>query len=236
MQALKNDLSNRKQEAKLLLDFIRCIDENPEAFKKLSSNTLTVKTSIKANILLMLYNAVEATVNGCLVQVHENIVNQNVHYCDLNNNLRSLVAMYYEKDIIEAKNVENRVEANLKFLDLFIGKELFVLKYKEFSKHQLFSGNLDFKEIKKVLKKYGIELLDEDKCTVLRNIKDNRNYLAHGERSFEDVGRDFTVPRLDDIFEKTFRFLEILVGKVDDYILHKRYLRTQSSMIMPDEQ
>ena len=41
---------------------------------------------------------------------------------------------------------------------------------------------------------------------------------------------------LDDIFEKTFRFLEILVGKVDDYILHKRYLRTQSSMIMPDEQ
>lgn len=202
--------------------FVKYLDEDFAPEGDCSFNYLTVKTSMKANIVMMLYNAVESTVGQCLEKVHEKINARNLNYNDLSEHLRKLMAVYYGHSIDKSKTVDTAMEYVLQFSDFVNGNTNVAISYEELTKkYQLYSGNLDAREIINVLKKYGISF--EQRCSELKTIKDYRNKLAHGEESFEEIGRTLTVQQLEEMKKRTFEYLEKMIEEITRYLDEEKF-------------
>jgi hypothetical protein len=183
---------------------------------------ITVTTSLKASVVLMLYNAVESTVTKSLERMHEILIHKNLKFDDCNENLKELVAVYYEKAKDKSPNIHNKIPFILRFYDYIRSMHSFELSYKELSKfYSLYSGNLDSKSIISILGKYGVGF--QEKTSELRTIKKNRNSLAHGEQTFEEVGRDLPTPQLESMKVKTFEYLEKMIDVIEKYINNEEF-------------
>lgn len=222
MRNIKRELLIRKEEAHSLIQFAEYLTEDFLLPEEEEYNIVTVRTSIKANIIIMLYNAVESTLTKSLERVHEKIGESQLRYSDLNNELRMILAVYYGHSMEKSANVNRTMEYALKLADFINGNVCFNISYNELAqKYPMYSGNLDTREIINVLKKYGITY--EERCSELKTIKDNRNKLAHGEDSFEEIGRNLSIPQLREMYNKTFGYLEKMVEEIDNYLLDERY-------------
>jgi hypothetical protein len=67
-------------------------------------------------------------------------------------------------------------------------------------------------------------LTPNNKSDELLTVKTHRNDLAHGNKSFADVGRDFDLVRLKNIQAEVLLFLGELLANVADYITTRAYL------------
>ena len=224
MNNTKRELSIRKDEATSLLMFVKYLDEKFIPPDDCMYDYMTVKTSMKANIIMMLYNAVESTVSQCLEKVHDRINANNLKYEDLSDNIKKLIAVYYGHSIDQANNVDNAMEYVLRFSDFINGNVNISISYEELTKkYQMYSGNLDTREILNVLKKYGINF--EQRCSELKTIKDYRNKLAHGEESFEEIGRTLSVQQLQEMENRTFEYLETMITEITKYLDEEKFKR-----------
>lgn len=220
MISVKNDLADRKAETENLIKFIFFLENNSPMTTGI--DVLRLNTSIKANTVLMLYNAVEATVTSCLNKVHAVINLEHIKFNELTNEMKKLFAMYYGSSIDKAGTLSNEMDYVLLFVDLLQSEQCINITYKELSdNYQLYSGNLDSKEIKSVLSKYGIDF--QEACSELQTIKKDRNILAHGEQSFEELGRRLSKEQLQVMCNKTFVYLEQMIDEISDYLSEKRY-------------
>lgn len=97
-----------------------------------------------------------------------------------------------------------------------------------FERERIFSGNVDAKLIKKTAEKYGFSHFTD--CSKTKNgknllvVKVNRNDLAHGIKSFEEVGRDKTIEELLEIKEEVVEYLRQILKNIEDYLDNKEYL------------
>jgi hypothetical protein len=58
----------------------------------------------------------------------------------------------------------------------------------------------------------------------LVTIKTNRNDLAHGFKSFAEVGRDKTADDLLEIKSKVTKYLKQILQNIEQYLSNKEYL------------
>ena len=224
MQSIKEELSIRVEEINSVINLLQLMEGGQIESRSGTTNFITVKTSMKAGIILMLYNAVESTVTKCLERIHEELIYQNLMFDDCNDNLKQLVVVYYENVKSKVTDIHNEAPYILKFHEYVTGNRGFGLTYQQMSKfYSLYSGNLDSREIKTVLDKYGIDF--QERISELKTIKDRRNQLAHGELSFEEVGRGLSLQQLDHMRETTFSYLEKIVDEIKKYIEGKQYKR-----------
>lgn len=166
----KEDLQSRKDETEQLLELVLFFEESFVKPEGATFDLTRVKTSIKANIVLMLYNAVESTVTNALTGIHKHITEDSVNYGHMIPEIKKLLGVYYGYSIEKSKDMPQKIDNILAFLDIFSETNCFSIPYKDFSEsYQLYSGNLDAREIIKVLEKYGIQF--NEKCSELYTIK-----------------------------------------------------------------
>jgi hypothetical protein len=55
-------------------------------------------------------------------------------------------------------------------------------------------------------------------------VRENRNDLAHGIKSFEEVGRDKTIEELIGIKEELVEYLRQILENIQDYLEKQEYL------------
>lgn len=186
-----------------------------------------VSSILKSSANLQLYNLVESTVSNCLVEIHGSFTNDSLQYSNLSDDIQKLwVEFHY--DYFKKTSNEKEVLHNLKILiDTWVMNSLPInLTYKEFTKYNQggnFSGNLDYKEIRKLSEKYGIDF--DIRCDEIGSVKYRRNKLAHGEVSFEEQGRSDTIEYMIVLKEKTVDYLTKFIQAVDDYITNAKYRR-----------
>jgi hypothetical protein len=94
---------------------------------------------------------------------------------------------------------------------------------------KLFSGNLDAKRIKETAEKYGFSYQTNprktDNGSDLLKIKTNRNDLAHGFKSFEKVGQDYTADDLLKMQKRVIHYLKTILQNIETYIYNQEYLK-----------
>ena len=90
------------------------------------------------------------------------------------------------------------------------------------------------------LKKFGVVSKTEDDKPhshltdrALQMVKTKRNELAHGEISFTDLGREFSVTPLEDAALAVFETLQKIASEVNLYLHNQRYL---AQPVVPVEQ
>lgn len=89
----------------------------------------------------------------------------------------------------------------------------------------LFSGNVDARKIRDTATEYGFSHLTDYAKTGhgldLLIIKSNRNDLAHGYKSFAEVGKEETADELLEIKKKTVSYLREILQNIEQYLSKK---------------
>ena len=96
-----------------------------------------------------------------------------------------------------------------------------------FEREKLFSENVDAKKIKKIADKYGFSCLTNAQKTKngenLLVVKSNRNDLAHGIKSFEEVGGDQAIEQLLKIKKEVVEYLRQILVNIRVYLDNEEY-------------
>lgn len=167
--------------------------------------------SIKASIILCMYNILESTVSDLLIDLHDRLID--VDYVRYSDSIKKIYEEYFKKN----KNIsfEEVFEAGVKFPE-----------FKDFSQLiQPYSGNLDFRKIKEVFKKYGFKVSQEltsNTYESIQKIKNFRNKLAHGEILFASCGQ-FTSREIEELFECLKIVLSALIKDYEKFLQLRGY-------------
>jgi len=171
--------------------------------------------TLKANGFLLLYNLVESTMRNAIEAIFEKLKNQRVSFDQLKRKIK----------VIVLQNLKNRSPDQICWTINELSTDIITAT---FEREKLFSGNVDAREIKKIADKYGFSCQTNAQNTKngenLLVVKSNRNDLAHGIKSFEEVGRDKTIEELLKIKEEVVEYLRQILENIRDYLDNEEYL------------
>ncbi len=218
MIAVQTDFMTRADEVNRYFQFLREFDKGRVAFSALPNGQTSMSSTdqaalfktLKANGFLLLYNLVESTVKNAIEAIFDEFKTQGVSFDACREEVRKIVLTNLRRH-----NVEKIVPAlSAISVDVVVAT---------FRKRELFSGNVDARRIREVADDYGFRR-PQAKSNELLTVKDNRNDLAHGDKSFAEVGRDYDVERLEKIKSEVVTFLEELLENIAEYITTGSYL------------
>ena len=182
---------------------------------KIQSLNPELAKTLKANGFLLLYNLVESTMRNAIVAIFDEFKNQAISFDQLKPEIKMIVI----------QNLKNR---SPKKINLQINQISIDIITATFEREELFSGNVDARLIKEIAEKYGFSYQTDFAKTKngqnLVVIKRNRNDLAHGIKSFEDVGRDQTIEELLEIKDEVIEYLRQILENIKTYLDNQEYL------------
>ena len=202
MDRLEKLFRARYSEIKELVDKLSKDENNP-----LSTNPTI--TTLKATLFLLYYNLIESIVYATFEAIFDEVLTN----CQSFSSLSPCVQKQYKK-----YDKENNIPET----------ELLRLDLKQYSgRVTLFSGNLDARSIRKLFHDWGINsdfhAAGEEK---LLDIKSYRNALAHGERAFKEVGRNYTMRDMNEYSQVLYTYMSSLLLNVRYFLDNKQYLVT----------
>lgn len=224
-------LDERASELDTYFRFVEVIEKDvPQLFFPLKRTHRTrpidesVVKILKANCFLLLYNVVEATVREGFLEIYRSIENEGCSVRALGPNMRSLWmdAQFRRVKPTTATPDSYRVVAKdmlQTVLDDLLAKlDVTALKME---------GNLDAAQIRKICDAHGVSHRTPRWAKGGQNllvIKQQRNGLAHGNRSFVECGRDFTMTDLIGIKRETVLYLRAILRNMARYTRRKAFL------------
>ena len=219
MIAVKNDFNRRKQEINLYFNFLEKIlthDYITWSSTDRERVSIDFRGIVKANIFLMLYNLAESSISGAIEQIHLSIKNDTtVSFDNIKDGIKTKLIKYLknkksaEKFILEVNNISFDIITSC------------------FDKKTVFSGNTDREEIIKLARHYGFSFDSDYSKTKhgekLLTIKNHRNELAHGDVSFQEIGKEYTLSDIEEYKNEVIAYLEQIILNIELYINNKEY-------------
>ncbi|MDD2386788.1 MAG: MAE_28990/MAE_18760 family HEPN-like nuclease [Bacteroidales bacterium] len=227
MDNTKLDFENRKLEIENYFKFLLIFDDDNTVIQYKKDSEVVVEKiqpqfqiTLIANAFLILYNLIEATVRNSIIEIYTKVEDDELSFDKLSHNLQK----------IWIKQTTNKLKENhfkhetLRDYVLSLAKNILQKETIKLVKDKMdFSGNLDADEIRKLADKIGFEKAVNGRNLV--KIKDKRNRLAHGEQTFYDVGKDFSVGDLNDFKNETFAYLSSIMNNIEKFIIDKNYTK-----------
>lgn len=225
MFSVEQDMRLRLSEAQDLINLINEIE-----LGRVTSPQRINTPVLRSSVVLSLYNIIESTITQTLTKIHNEINASKVNYNNLSKEIKDLALIYFYKHKSKRNDIHESIDVLHHTVDLIRGKGFFNIPYNEMiESYQLYSGNLDSRIIRKVMKKYGV-VISESHGTRLHAIKNGRNTLAHGNKSFEEFGRDMVVPTLNIYLSDVDCFLSEVITSTRDFIRDKKYRRQRNPL------
>jgi hypothetical protein len=221
MQSILDDLEYKKQELEGYLDLIDYLDSSNLLLND-KNNLFTVNSSLvktaKGTVYLVLYNLIEATMRDAVLVIHDKITANSAKFDNLRVELQHKVLLRARKDKIDLKTMLQNMNGNIAA----------TFHKASLNSKDLFSGNIDTDEIKKVGGTYGFSCNTDysqtkhgkDLTTVMRN----RNDLAHGNKTFSSVGSEKSAPELRQLSNEVIAYIYEISDNMQDCIDNKTYL------------
>lgn len=217
MTTVQQDFQNRVAEIEAYFDFVSRVDAG-DTMLVASSDGLPaypavarddLQKTFRASAILLLYNLMESTVTNAVEAIFDEFSTQGIHFNDCRAEVRRVVLTNLKQhnpgDILP--------ELQQLSTDIII---------KTFKKDKIVSGNVDARRIKDLSDEYGIHHPAADGNDLL-TVKTSRNDLAHGSKSFAEVGRTFTIADIIRIKDKVIAYLTAMLTNVTAYIQQQHY-------------
>lgn len=225
---LNDEYNQRVADVKAFYEVLKFLDAVETYKNKPIEDTNTSKSlmltrnmqkCLRAEAIIVLYNLIESTFSNCVFYVFDNIKDEKLHYENLISELRNV---WFREKIHSKLSLDKARKISKNIADT-LSSEL--MEFKELPSD--ISGNLDLRKIILLSEKIGISLgriPDVDRTgEILLSIKNKRNDLAHGNKSFSDVGSFLTYNELEDYKERTLDFLEFLIHKFQFFVSGKKF-------------
>lgn len=167
--------------------------------------------TLKATCYLLLYNLVESTMRNAVEAIFEELRACQISYDVCRSELREEIL----------KNFRKREPKKLlpKLMSLACD-----VVYETFERSETFSGNLDARTIRETAQRFGFPEPRGTDFWMLRTVKDLRNDLAHGVKSFADVGRNALLSDLEIARDQTVNILSETLQNIQTYLMSRQYL------------
>lgn len=249
MQTVIDDFADRKTEINKYFEFLEKLEKDYLILMPID-NSLPVYNIdgehikiFRANGFLILYNLIESTITNCIISIFDEIYSRRINnkvisYSDLTDKIKKywIKNKYKHDPAFKSSAIVNQFyeicELVTDILPLILTKDRFD-----------FGGNLTALKIKETAESLGVSLNMPHFKTylhgeVFKKIKDYRNELAHGDRSFTKIGNDVSyigdgndgIRGLGLIHFKnyTIEHLESFIDNIMDFIRNERYLLTSA--------
>ena len=222
MTTVQLDFQSRVAEIEAYLDFVSRVDAG-DTLLIASADALPAYSAaarddllrtFRASAILLIYNLMESTVTNAVEAIFDELRSQRVHFNDCRVEVRRVVLTHLKQ--------HNPGDILPELLQL--STDIII---KTFRKDKVVSGNVDARRIKDLSDEYGINHPAADGNDLL-TVKTTRNDLAHGSKSFAEVGRTFTVSDIVRIKDKVIAYLTALLSNVASYI-HDQDYRTSAA-------
>lgn len=233
----------RRSDIAKYFEFVRfIIDDKPEFVfnNKESGKSENKKIDIgmthilKANMFILLYNLIEATIANAIEDIHTQLNNQPNLCVDKLCETITKMAL---------KRINNNIVGNMNFTNGEVAKivlKAWLAEHKKLvdeNKNPLFSGNVDAQVIREVALDYGFSSATDKTKTRnggnLVKIKKARNSLAHGSESFLNKGQETSIDSLKELKDEVFFYLEEILENIQQYLDGQSYLRPPSPPQQP---
>ena len=230
MQQIIQQFDERVEEVDLYFSFLEKLDD-PDASlyfpNKRKNKTERVSTDLftmlKATAFLVIYNLVESTIREAILLVYRELELKGHTYESICRELRDIWIHYHFRDVFDP--TANWDSYRLKATDLVemaMNRAVIVMDRRAIR----VSGNLDANEIRRVCRSHGISTKTHyraDGGAKLLTVKVQRNNLAHGNFSFSEIGRQYTIGDLKMIKGQSVIFLRSILRNVKDYVDNEHY-------------
>jgi MAE_28990/MAE_18760-like HEPN len=218
MQLVVQEFQERVAEIESYLDFVRTVSDGSTLLRRASDNTPAYTSAsqdnllrtFKASALLMLYNLMESSVKNSVESIFDELEKQTVSFDDCREEIRLVVLGNMKQ------HSAPKLLSMLSILTTDVVTETF-------RKADIFSGNIDAREIKGVARQYGFSE-PKSRGDRLLTVKTQRNDLAHGSKSFAEVGRSFSVEDILQIKQDVIDYLREMLNNITAYLDAKSYL------------
>ena len=225
MNRTKLDFDKRKDEVENYFSFLAILDdENTRLKYKKDDNLVEEKISdqlqniLTANGFLLLYNVIEATIRHSILEIYYAIEDNGISFEQLSDSLKKIWVEQSTDNLKEGNFKSDTLrDSILKITESILTRETISLSNGKLG----FSGNLYAKTIRKLATKYGFDTSSDGRN--LETIKNKRNHLAHGDSTFSEIGKNFTVGELEDFKDETLAYLADVINKIEIFIVQKKY-------------
>lgn len=178
------------------------------------ANTELVKT-LKANGFLLLYNLIESSMRNAIEAIFDELKGKKVSFDSVRLEIKKVVL----------QNFRNRSPIDIHDKITDISLDIITAGFK---RRELFSGNIDRDKITKTARNYGFSYDTDYSKTKhgehLDNILRNRNDLAHGNKSFSEIGKDIVVGDLLKVKDEVIEYIGQILRNIEAYLNAKEYL------------
>ena len=221
--ALFQDFNERSKEVSKYFVFMKTLEQGTTKLciegiggrNKIRKLEPELEKTLKASGFLLLYNLVESTMRNAIEAIFEELRSKEVSFDQVRPELKAVVL----------KNLQRRNPDKVILKITAISLDIITAG---FEKEELFSGNIDGKLIRETGSKYGFSCSTNYAKTGdghdLLTVKSNRNDLAHGIKSFAEVGRDQSMDDLLKIKKKVVKYLRQILENIETYLANKEYL------------
>ena len=234
---IRDEFDKRFLEVSTYFELLALLElDKPKLSAHNAENNQTIEISfdnrkiniLRSNAFLLLYNLVESTVFNSVSAIFDAINsdrhNPKLKYVDVIDAVKKywLNNVYKHDEKIKKETIVNS------FME--IANRIFNESLSLASNYLKYGGTLDAKSIEDTAIDLGIGLATLkngfDKKThgeAFNQIKRNRNWLAHGEKSFAEIGRDYPYNRLDEWKNYIVEHLGKFITSIEIYIRNEEY-------------
>jgi len=231
MDNTKDNFNIRKNEINEYFSFLTKIDKDDTKlkYKQNFSDNSFIEESISANLqrvfiansFLILYNLVESTIRNSIVEIYNKIQEDEITYNLLSENLKKIWLQKTTKKFKNNNLSEKTIQDNIKsIIENIVDNEIIELTKDDID----ISGNIDAQKIRDLAKEIGFDKTDDErKGANLVTIKNKRNHLSHGDFTFYDIGKDYTIREIINYKNETIEYLSNVIEKIEIFITNKEY-------------
>lgn len=221
MKDVKRDFQERCDEIDLYFSFMEKVAKRGSKIT-LSDGTVNkinseLAKTLKANGFILLYNLVESSIKRAIEEIYVKMKQDETKYDDVKESIK--------REIIIFLKHKTNTEEFVKSVN-FIAEDIIE---QCFSPKNLFSGNVDAKEIRETSKKYGFSTATNNRITKggkeLLTVKTHRNDLAHGVFSFKEVGKNYPPQEMLRIKKEVTSYIKQILDNIENYINKKEFLK-----------
>ena len=213
MTNLIDDFNDRKRQVRHYVAIVANAEGSAEG-RRITRVQEQRLLTLRSGTFLVLYNMVEASIRMAIEQIHDAIIQDNTSFESLNESLRKEVLRLFRADT-RTEIYKNPVNFPSALVAAALGPEFKI------------GGNVDARSIRELGKLYGFSTETDRDITWngsdLLTVKSNRNDLSHGRKSYEEVGRYYTLRDLMHITRRVTIYTRCILNNIDEFIAEDGY-------------
>ncbi|MEM1171286.1 MAG: MAE_28990/MAE_18760 family HEPN-like nuclease [Cyanobacteria bacterium P01_H01_bin.35] len=221
------DFNQRSEEVSKYFDFLQDLQQGKiKLITEIQGNSKAQKidteleNTLKASAYLLLYNFIESTMKDAIEAIFNELQNQGISFDKIRPELKRILLRNLKR------RDPDKIFAQIQDISLDIVQI-------GFKREELFSGNIDARLIRDIASKYGFsadtEYVETSNGGDLLTVKTNRNDLAHGIKSFAEVGKERGADELIKIKDKVVEYLRQILENIETYLENEEYLNPSTN-------